>query len=188
MPCVMPPCTWPSTMHGIDDRADVVDRDVADEARVAGLGVDLDDRRVRAARPREVRRVVDRRRLEARAPSRPAGRAPPTRPSATAASVVSLSGEPFTVNVPSANSRSSAATSRWCATIWRAFSITFSPAYQSATPPTGQAAAPVRVEADRRDRRVAVQHLDRRRCRSRAGRRRSGPRPSRGPARAARCR
>ena len=50
----------------VDHRADVVDRDVADEPRVAGLGVDLDDRRVRAAGPREVRRVVRRRRLETR--------------------------------------------------------------------------------------------------------------------------
>ena len=46
----MPPCTWPSTIIGLIDVADVVDGDVADELDRAGLGVDLDDRDVRAAR------------------------------------------------------------------------------------------------------------------------------------------
>ena len=67
----------------VDDRADVVDRDVADEPRVARLRVDLDDRRVGAAGPREVRRVVRRRRLERRLHPVRAGcgpRTPPTRP------------------------------------------------------------------------------------------------------------
>ena len=34
----------------VDHGADVVDRDVAEQARVARLGVDLDDREVRARR------------------------------------------------------------------------------------------------------------------------------------------
>ena len=46
------------------------------------------------------------------------------------------SGEPFTVNVPSSNSRSSSDTSSWCATMLRAFAMIFSPACQSAMPPT----------------------------------------------------
>ena len=45
--------------HRIDDLADVVDGDVAQQLNVAGLGVDLHDGGVRAARPAEVRRVVD---------------------------------------------------------------------------------------------------------------------------------
>ena len=52
------------------------------------------------------------------------------------------SGEPFTVNVPSANSRSSSETSSWCATIARALAITFSPAWQSAIPPTASERLP----------------------------------------------
>ena len=50
----------------IDDGATVVDCDVPDKASVAGLRVDLDDGGVRAARPGEVGRVVDRRLLEPR--------------------------------------------------------------------------------------------------------------------------
>ena len=50
----------------VHDRADVVDGDVAQQLDGAGLGVDLDDRDVRARRPREVRRVVHVRLLEAR--------------------------------------------------------------------------------------------------------------------------
>ena len=52
--------------HRVHGLTDVVDGDVADEPRVARLGVDLDDRCVRACRPGEVRRIVDRRLLEPR--------------------------------------------------------------------------------------------------------------------------
>ena len=56
--------------------------------------------------------------------------------------VISLSGEPFTVKVPLSYSRSSAATSSWCATIWRALSMILSAAKVRATPPTGRLRLP----------------------------------------------
>ena len=49
----------------VDDVADVVHRDVAEQRRLPGLGVHLHHRGVRAERVHEVRRVEERRRLEA---------------------------------------------------------------------------------------------------------------------------
>ena len=59
----------------------------------------------------------------------------------------SLSGEPFTRNAPSTNSRSSSAASSWWAAIVRALSITLSHAMAIATPPTGERARAVGVHA-----------------------------------------
>ncbi len=50
--------------------------------------------------------------------------------------VVFASGEPLTLNVPSANSTSPSAASSRCAATLRAFSTTFSAAFQMAMPPT----------------------------------------------------
>ena len=58
-PVATPPCTWPSAMTGLIDRARVVDRDEAPELDLAGLGVDLDDGDVRAERERRSARVED---------------------------------------------------------------------------------------------------------------------------------
>jgi hypothetical protein len=52
--------------HRVDHGAAVVDRDVAQDLRRAGLGVHLDDADVRPRREREVRRIPDRCRLERR--------------------------------------------------------------------------------------------------------------------------
>ena len=51
---------------------------------------------------------------------------------ATAWMAIVRSGDPFTVNVPSANSRSSSETSSWWATMLRAFAITFCAAWYRA--------------------------------------------------------
>ena len=54
MPWTRPPCTWPSTIIGLIDLADVVDAGVVADLHVAGLGVDLDRTQVRAVREGEV--------------------------------------------------------------------------------------------------------------------------------------
>src|SRR3712207_2621990 len=52
--------------HGVDDRAAVLDDDIAEDARVTRLGIDLDVRGVHGAREAaRVRRLVAARRLEA---------------------------------------------------------------------------------------------------------------------------
>ena len=53
MPWAMPPCTWPSTIIGLTDLADVVDGDVLADLGHAGLGVDLDRAQVGAVREGE---------------------------------------------------------------------------------------------------------------------------------------
>ncbi len=55
---------------------------------------------------------------------------------ATAPSAMVRSGDPATVNVPLAYSRSSGATSNWWAAISLALAITFSVASHTAVPPT----------------------------------------------------
>ena len=50
----MPPCCWPRDEHRVEDATAVVDRDVAEQLDLAGLGVDLDDRDVRAERERRL--------------------------------------------------------------------------------------------------------------------------------------
>jgi hypothetical protein len=61
---------------------------------------------------------------------------------AMAASGIALSGEPFTVKLPPANSRSSSLASSWWAAIFFALSITLSHASAMATPPTGSEREP----------------------------------------------
>ncbi len=120
----------------VDLDAAVVDRDVLQHVDRAGLDVDLDDAHVGAERPREVRRVVGDLGLEVRL--EPVGQVVGgerlERDRRRAAST--LSGEPFTLNVPPTNSRSSSVASSWWAAILRALSITLSQAMAIATPPT----------------------------------------------------
>ena len=61
---------------------------------------------------------------------------------AIAASGMLRSGEPFTLNAPPANSRSSSFASSWWAAIFFALSITLSHAIAIATPPTGSEREP----------------------------------------------
>ena len=56
MPWTMPPTTWPCDEQRVDDRARVVDRREAEDPQDAGRALDLDDRRVRAGRHRDVGR------------------------------------------------------------------------------------------------------------------------------------
>ena len=171
----------------VDDRADVVDRDVADEPRVARLGVDLDDRRVGAARPREVRRVVGRRRLEARL--HPVGevvrreRGPGGRLHGHLLVGRALDAE-GAVRVLEVVGRDLELVRDDLA---RLLDRSSRPRSSAATPPTGRLRLPYVSSPSARwtCRRAAPRP---RRCRSRAGRRRSATTPSRGPGRAARCR
>ena len=135
--------------HRVDHVAAVVDRHVPQDLGLAGLRVDLDDTHVGARGPREVRRVVDRRALQASARRRPAARARATRDVARSGIVRALSGAPFTRKAPSAHSRSSSDTSSSCAAIVRAFSFTFSTARRSASPPTAAEREPYVSMPDR---------------------------------------
>ena len=87
---------------------------------------------------------------------------------ATSLMPIARSGDPFTLKLPFANSRSSSATSSWWATIWRALSTIFSPACQTRDAADGERAAPVRVHA----------RAARPRCRRAAPRRRPRSTPS----------
>ena len=63
-------------------------------------------------------------------------------PPAISASVMPLSGEPLTENLPSASSMSSGAASSWCATIFFALSTTFAVARAIDSPPTASEREP----------------------------------------------
>ncbi len=65
--------------HRVDDVAAVVDGDVVDDLDATRLGVDLDLAHVRAEREREVRRIVEGRRLHAGLDARRAATPPPRR-------------------------------------------------------------------------------------------------------------
>ena len=119
----------------VEDAAAVVDGDVAQHRDAAGLGVDLDDRDVRAERERrvgavEVELVAQRARLEAvgqlRRVLRRRRRAPPT--------TTALDGTPATCRPPSPTTMSSGEASSRCAAICLARSSTPSDATWMALP------------------------------------------------------
>ena len=126
------------------DAARVVDGDVPDELRQAGLGVDLDDGEVGAERVRGVRRLE----VVLAPPGRP--RSPRARetgpwPRRRAAPTGSReAGEPATPSPwPGTTSMSPASASSRCAASRRAFSSTSSVACWTAVPPTCSEREPI---------------------------------------------
>ena len=122
--------------HRVDHGAAVVDRHVLHDVGRAGLGVDLDHADVGAGRPREVRRVVDRGGVRDAARRRPAGRARATRSPRGPGSCAPCRARPSRGTRRRPTRGRPRLTSSSCAAIVRAFSLIFSIAKCSATPPT----------------------------------------------------
>ncbi len=136
MPWARPPCTWPSTMIGFTDGADVVDRDVGADLHESGLGVDLGRAQVGAVREREVVRIVGRLGVQRGFDAVWHGVCAAKVASAISWMLLLASGSPRTENFPAENSRSSADASSMAAAITLALVTTLSQACTRAMPPT----------------------------------------------------
>ena len=188
MPWVIPPCTCPSTISGLITVPTSSTATYRTRRASPRLGVDLDDRRVGSARPREVRRVVGRRPLEPGLHAlREVVRHPrPTRRPRRASFV--LSGEPFTAERPV---RELEVVGRHLELVGDDLAglldhLVGRHAERRRCRSRGSGCRTCRGPGGRSTCRRGAPRP--RRCRSRAGRRRSAPTSSRGPGRGATCR